>query len=208
MVKIQAQAGNSLADIYDVKGSVAGIEHLETHDLPIVHEMGATVFSERFSQDIRRLQTGALAQNTNWDIIVANLGDNAVRIFGLAVHVDVTSRVSVASIAINREINGREVPIWAWDTGASDIEVAVRYSDDGGATATVIFLRPLVHFGILPSMTTGAEQPTRNNRIAFRGRTSGFGAGTVQATVDIITGFGEIQSGGGLSSRGLPVPSW
>lgn len=205
MVKILSQAGNSLADIYEVVGSIAGIEQLETRELPIVHELGGTVFSERFSQDIRRAQTAALAQNTAWDVVITALGDNAIRVFGLAVHTSVTARVAFCSVSVNREVNGREVPIWIWDA-TPDIEINVRYSDNGAAAATTIFLRPVQLLEGLPNLMTGEEQPAHNNRIAFRGVTSGFGAGTVIVTMDVLTGFGQIQ--GGLTGRGLPFPSW
>ena len=45
MVKILSQAGISLADLYNVEGSIAGIEQLDTRELPIVHEMSGTIFS-------------------------------------------------------------------------------------------------------------------------------------------------------------------
>ena len=204
MGKILSQAGNSLADVYDVEGSIAGIEHLETHDLPIVHEMGATVFSERFSTDIRRATSGALAQNTAWDVVVTNLATTPFRILGVVVFALTANRANLASVAVRDPLDGRELPIWLWDSNA-DVEVQARLSDDGGAVATVQMLRPGQILEAIPHLTSGADQPQPVNEIAFRGLTLGFGAGTVETIMLLHNGFSQV---GGISSRGLPIPSW
>jgi len=204
VVKILSQSGNSLADIYDVEGSIAGIDHLETHDLPIVHEMGATVFSERFSTLINRTSSTAIVQNTGWNVIIADLPSHPFRIFAVQMFVDVTARVLLASIAVSDPITGREIPIWSWDD-ATDIETRIAYSDDGAAAGTTIFLQPVDATRTLPHLMAGEGQPQNMRDIAFRGVTTGFGAGNVTTVLLMHIGFSEVA---GLSSRGLPIPSW
>lgn len=203
MVKILSQAGNSLADIYDAKGSVAGIEQLETRELPIVHEMGSTIFSERFSTFIRSISSGAIAQGTAWNAVITDLPNNAFRIFGIRIFISTTARVTLASLAIQQD-DGREIPIWTWDD-ATDIELRARFSDDGAAAGTTQFLQPSPGNVMLPHMMAGNDQPQAIPNLAFRGLTSAFGAGTVTSVALIDIGFGQI---GGISSRGLPLPSW
>jgi hypothetical protein len=207
MVKILSKAGDSLADIYDVEGSIAGIDSLETKELPIVHELGATVFSERFSSNIRRGTSGGVAQSTAWDVEMANFGasTNIVRILSVAVFVDTTARVDHVTVSVRDVLNGREVPIFSWDTNNGGTETAVRIVEEGAAAAETIQLIPKGANVILPTMLVGPGQPNQVPEIAFRGITTAFGAGTVVTTVLIQQAFAQLR---GVSSRGLPVPSW
>lgn len=203
MVKILSQAGASLADVYDVQGSVAGIDQLETRELPIVHEMGSTVFSERLSGNHRRQVTAALAQSTAFDVVLTDFGQgNVQRILGVSVLANFSSRIARAMVAIRDPIDERELPIFVWDT-ANDAESVIRIVDNGAAAVdmSVLIPNPL----ILPSMLLGDGQPDQMPDIAFRGVTSAFGAGTVVLTLLIYHVFAEL---GGVSSHGLPVPSW
>ena len=204
MAKIQAQAGNSLADLYDVEGSIAGIDHLLTHELPIVHEMGGTVFSERFSGNVRRGVTAALAQNTAFDVVLTDFGAGPIRVSGLIVFADSAGRVDNAMVAVRDPGDGREVPIWHYETSV-DNDLNIRIDDNDAGAAALILLRPVTNIQNMPSMVIGTGQPSSMPEIAFRGLTGGFGAGTVIATVVIYTQFAQI---GGISSRGLPLPSW
>lgn len=203
MSKVQAQAGSSLADIYDVKGSIAGIENLETRDLPIVHEMGATVFSERLSGNHRRQVTASLAQSTAFDSVLADFGQgNAQRILGVTVLADFSARVDRVMVAIQDPIAEREVPIFVWDT-ANDATSVIRIVDNGAAAADMAYFIP--NPLILPNMLLGPGQPDQMPNIVLRGQTSAFGAGAVVLTLLIYHVFAEL---GGVSSHGLPVPSW
>ena len=204
MVKILSQSGNSLADLYDVEGSVAGIDSLETRELPIVHEMGSTVFSERFSGNVRRGVTAALTQNTAFDVILTDFGQSAIRIVGVLVFANSAGRVDNAMVAVRDPGDGREVPIWHYETSV-DNDLNIRIDDNGAGAAAAILLRPVTLLENMPSMIIGNGQPAPMAEIAFRGLTSGFGAGTVITTVVLYTQFAEI---GGISSRGLPIPSW
>jgi len=203
MVKILSRSGDSLADMYDVAGSIAGIDQLDSREVSLVHEMGDTLFSERMSGFIRRFASGDVAQNLVWNNVVEDLPSTPFRIYGVTVFVDATSRVVFCSMAIRDPLNNREQPIWAWDS-ALDPEMQVRFSDDGSVGQS-IFLRPLEPIASIPLMGTGTRQPQHQSSLAFRGATSGFGAGTVEAVALVHIGFSQV---GGLSSRGLTVPSW
>ena len=204
MTKILSQAGNSLADVYDVEGSIAGIDQLETRELPIMHEMGATIFSERFGGVLVSATSAAVNQSTAWNIGLVGLPAHVWRVFGIQVFVNATARVDFCSICVRETVSGREMPIWAWDS-AADSEYNVRFSDDGGAIATTIFLQPAAANKQLPHLMAGAGQPQAVAQLVFRGISSAFGAGTVTADVLTHVGFPDVA---GLSSRGLPIPSW
>lgn len=205
MVKILSQAGNSLADVYDVEGSIAGIDQLETRELGIIHEMGATVFSERLSGLIQFATTGALNQNVAFDIVSTGLPAGPFRVWGVFVQANVAARLDRVQISL-RTIGGREMPIFIWDT-TNDIESDIRIIDEQNPAAVVnrIALVQANPAG-MPSMGMGTGQPQRvGDEIVMRGLTTGFGAGTITIDGLVYTGFGEIR---GISSRGLPIPGW
>ena len=207
MSKILSQAGNSLADVYDVQGSIAGIEHLETHELPIVHEMGATVFSERLSGNLIRRSTGAIAQNTTWDLTVlaANTPAGIFRILSVFLFAD-QNRVDRASVLLQQTIpNDGEQAIYIWDT-TNDVVSNIRLSDAGGVAGNQFaFLQ--ANPQPMPILAIGSGQvQSVGDTIVFRGLTTGFGAGTVTVVALIYVASPELSTS--LSSRGLPVPSW
>lgn len=202
MVKILSQSGNSLADMYDVVGSVAGIEQLETRELPIVHEMGRTIFSERFSTIIRRQTSGAVAQNTDINIVTADLPSVPSRLLGVAVISDSGARILRLTAACRSSQNLREFPVWVYD-GTNFLPISL--VDNGAAVAQFDLLLPNAQATMLPSFTGGSGQPQVVEELALRGRTTGFGAGTVFVRVLYYLAFAQIT---GISSRGLPIPSW
>jgi len=204
MPKVLSQAGISLADTYDVEGSIAGIETLESRDVSLVHEMGATILSERLSGTIRRVSTAALAQNTAFDSFFTDLPAGISRILGITVFSDVAARVGQLSVMARDPTSGREQPLWVWQS-TNDLEFNVRMSDNGAAAANHSFYRPIHPIRALPSLIIGGGQPQRVSDVAFRGLTNAFGAGTV--TVVLIMYIALMQVGG-ISSRGLPVPGW
>ena len=189
--------------MYDVEGSIAGIESLETRELPIVHEMGATLFSERLSGAFNRQTSTALAQNLTWDIEV-QVGTVVARILGLCVYTPLNSgRIDHVTVSIRESVANREVPIFVWDAATGGV-VAARFRDNGAAAAEVIMLENMLDIATLPSMLfTG--QPVTVDQIAFRGLTTGFGAGTVECMMTFYRAFSQRD---GLSSRGLPIPGW
>ena len=210
MAKIQAQAGNSLADIYDVKGSIAGIETLETEQLSLVHELGKTVFSERFSTRVLRATTGAMLQNVTFDLVLTPAsGVEAppgipARLLGVTALSDSGGRISTAAVMVREPVSGREVPVWAHLT--ADGRMAVRIRENDGAAAPLDLLIPDPAVVQLPAFIGGVEQPLFTNEVAMRGLTTGFGAGDVTIFFLLYIAFAEV--GVVPSSRGLPIPSW
>lgn len=203
MVKVLSQSGNSLADIYDAQGSIAGIDQLETTELPIVHEMGATIFSERVSGFILRATTGNINQDTDWDVIVTDAPTVPTRVLGVQLFANDGARVLRSMVALRFEGAEREFPLYAWDSNESIIQT--RMQDDGGTVAVFDLLVTNLNFGQGPSMLIGSQQPQSVGDIAFRGRTTGFGAGTVFIVALLYLSFSAVT---GLSSRGLPIPGW
>lgn len=201
MPRVLAQAGTSLADVYDVEGSVAGVEELLSRDVQLLHEMGGTVFSERASAAIRLRTTGAIAQNTSWDLAITELPAGMSRVLSAQIISD-SARVDHASLHIVEPIVGREVAFWAWDTN-DDPEVQLRTQLDS-VVSEVFLLRPSSGI-LLPNFLVGDGQPQIISDMAFRGVTTAFGAGTVTVQAMIHIAFSQV---GGVSSRGLPVPSW
>lgn len=204
MTKILSQAGNSLADIYDVKGSIAGIDELETHDLAILHEVGATVFSERFATTFRRLASGDVAQNTDLNATITNLPGGVTRLLSLAVFSDAAVRLNDLTIVLRAPVGTvQEIPIWNFSVGNSD---RARFSD-AGVDATFDLLHGNVSTVFLPNFIGGSDQtnPDMVSDIALRGRSTGFGAGTVFAVAVLHFAFPFVL---GTRSRGLPIPSW
>jgi len=200
VVKILSQSGRSLADIYDAEGSIAGIDQLETRELPIVHEMGATVFSERFVTSIRRMASGALAQNTAISLALATLPSTPTRLLGVAVISDVAARVDRLAISLRDPGATNEIPVWVFDGNSTPIE----FADAGAGTATFDLLGAQQVF--TPSFVGGNGQPGRMvSDIAVRGDTTGFGAGDVFVRVFLHIAF---AAAGGVSSFGLPLPGW
>lgn len=206
--KVLSQAGNSLADIYDVEGSIAGIEQLESRELPIMHEMGQTVFSERFSTRVIRAVTGNMLQTVTFDLVLnAASGDEAppgipARLLGVTALTDAANRLQTAMIAVREPVSGREVPVWAWESTGS---IVVRIRENDGAAANLDLLLGDFIFQ-MPVFVGGTEQPTFTSEIAFRGLTQTFGAGTVD--LFFLLYIGVADPGVVPSSRGLPIPSW
>lgn len=203
MVKIQSQAGDSLADVYDVRGSIAGIDHLETRELGIIHEMGGTVFSERFSMRVIRVNIGARAQNIDFTAAVTlEAPVTPTRILGTCVFCDAGARIAKVALLARSETDSREFPIWVYD-GSNFIEVDMEDSGLGLGSFDVLQGEPSL--SMLPSFASGLNQPQMVETLQARGRTTAFGAGTVTPVCLWLVAFSRLE---GLSSRGLPIPSW
>ena len=208
MVKILSQSGNSLADLYDVQGSIAGIEDLATQELPIVHEMGATIFSERLGGEIVRLSSGDLAQNIAFDVILTSPPVGIYRVLGVCVLQDTAAlaRLTFAQVSLRDPGTGREMPFFVWDVD-EDKESSIRIVENGAAAATMGILRTFRNTQTT-TLGIGEGQPRRvGEEIVLRGLTAGFGAGTIETIALVYLGLTEVAQGS-LSSRGLPVPGW
>jgi len=205
MVKILSRSGDSLADTYDVQGSIAGIDQLLTQELPIVHEMGATIFSERFSIAVRHGSSGALAQSLDFESVTTNLPESTTRLLGVSVFAPQGEAADFvrASLALHDPDAGQDFPFWLWDGTNS---VVTRLEDSGDAVAFVDLLTPSAPFTQLPQFASGRGfQRQSLPDLVFRGTTGAFGAGTATLTVIYLLAFTHV---GGISSRGLPIPSW
>ena len=208
MSKILGRSGTSLADVYDVEGSEAGLEQLDTRVVTPFHEMGGTILSERMTGGIRRTSTGDILQSTTWDIVITGIAATpGARILGITIMTDVPARVNIASVLLRDPDDNRELPLWWWDQ-STDIDSDIRIADEAAA-ANINILQPVNPTGTLPTFMIRPSPrgtPSGLSEIAFRGLTAGFGAGTVEVIVIIATlaPSGEVVP----SSEGLPWPSW
>ena len=204
MPKVLAQAGVSLADVYDIEGSIAGVDQLLSSEVVLSHEMGGTVFSERLVGSIERLQTGAVAQNTAFDLTLVTPPAGIFRIVAVYVQADLSARTSFVQVSLRDPTTEREIPIFIWQV-TNDLQSSIRIVENGGAAGTAAALIQASPTGI-PSLGVGAGQRVRvGEEIVCRGLTSGFGAGTVVHTMLIYLAVASVP---GLPSVGLPVPGW
>lgn len=196
---VQSQAGVSVGDVYDVRGSQAPIERILTKDVQGTHDMASTVFSERVSGFVRNIVITGVLQSANFDLVIADLPAGVSRIVGVVVNTDNSARL--ANVAVSVEGGTRGMPIWVWNGNAS---TTVRFLD--GTVIDAELLPTIAAFNAwMHQMVIGDDQPQQMNRIALRGSTTAFGAGTVDITALISIEFAAI---GGISARGLPIPSW
>jgi len=202
--KILGQAGESLTTQYDIEGSAVTLGELDSESVKTVHEMGATIFSERIVGTLETAETGDLLQNVAFAATIAALAQvPMLRVLGIMVTVDTVARLDdcVVSLRSQGPDPANEIPIWVWDETNED---TVRVFLDG-TLADQNSLRPRPEYTTLPSLMIGFPQPQRVNSIACRGNTSGFGAGTVKITVKAYLAFPRSPA---LGSGGLPIPSW
>lgn len=207
MPKVLSQAGISLADAYEIQGSIAGVEQLRSEEVALVHEMGGTMFSERITGGMVRLTSGAIAQSTDFNISMATPIQGLMRILGCFVQIDTAGRLTNAQLSNGSTIGGDEhdCPFWAWATGAGeDFERGIIVQASGAAVAGRVMLVPSNRPNI-PGMIIGDEQRIGVPQIRFRGQSAAFGAGTVTA---IATLYVASAADPRLTSYGLPIPSW
>jgi len=206
--KILGKAGVSLADVYEIEGSVAGVGDLRSEDVQTVHEMGSTIFSERLTAVTTVIATAALAQNVD---IGVGLPQPLTprRILALAVITDVAARLSRIQVSVASGPAGsqNEVPLFSWETGTgTDLERGVLIEIDGTVATHQLLVPGPSSIVSVPTLLVGSTGPiTDISRIIMRGRTSGFGAGTVVVRALLYEAFSEV---GGISSYGLPIPGW
>lgn len=205
--KILSQAGTSLADVYDIEGSVAGLHSIDVDEIKGVHELGGQIHSERLVAFLTTQTTGGVLQNTTFANTSGSFPDSINRIMHLSVLASVGARLAHVSVAFQDTASGREIPIWVWDN-ADDRDQAIEWSNDGAGATTVQHLSTLVTH--LPTLMTRVGTPRLMGALILRGLTSGFGAGTV--TVFLVTQIlrpnPAVVVPGDPSSHGLPIPSW
>jgi len=198
--KILAQSGTSLADVYDIEGSIAGVEELLSKDVHLSHEMGATIFSERIVARQFVIETGAIAQTITFNVS-ETLEENA-RILGAVIGSNAAARVLRASLSVESTADLQDVPFYVWSSvtdGFAACQVLI-----AGAVLTLEILQPAVP-PTVPNLLIGNTQRLPANTITLRGITTTFGAGTVQIRALVYLALPQV---GGISSRGLPLPGW
>jgi len=200
MPKILSQAGKSLADVYDVVGSIAGIDDLNSREVQLTHDMASTIFSERMSSRIVSTSTGATAQDEDIDIEVPGLPDTPFRVHGVNLTNSGTTTVArlLHMIVVLHDVaNDNDIIIWMWN-GTIENQ---RYESD----AKEVLMPEPGWQNALPTLGMGGDQPATVPQIIIRGRTLGFGAGTVNIGIRVHFTFSQLE---GVSSVGLPIPSW
>ncbi len=202
MVKVLAQAGTSLADHYDVVGSRAGVDELVSREVSLVHEMGATMASERMSGGMWRSQTGAIAQNITWDIVLTGFPIGISRMLGVVLLSDAAARIEQAMVALRDPLDGREFPLISWEA-TNDSESIVRIVENGAAVGNRYQL--ITRSVETPNLRFGTAQPQPAQDIAFRGVAAAFGAGTVNLVALVYIAY---MRQAGVSSYGIPIPGW
>jgi len=206
--RVLSQAGVSLADVYDVEGSIAGIDRLDINEIKGVHELGAQIHSERLKAFIVQSSSGAVAQSTTWGLTIGGFPDSINRLLAVTVIANNAARVDHCSIAIQEQGNSREIPVWAWDT-ADDAEKQVEWSIDGAAAATQFYLA-VIGIPQVPELLTRLGDDGQMPQLIFRGETGAFGAGNV--TTRALFHVARPNTGnpppGEPSSHGLPIPGW
>jgi len=202
LTKILSQSGDSLADTYDVEGSIAGIDQLISDDVSLVHEMGSTIFSERVGGQILRLTTGAINQSTAFDIVSVNMPLNVSRIYQTCVVFTTAARLDFVQLSVQNPDGDDEVPFLIWDV--NDPVRTIRIVVAGAAAGNQLAVIP---FYLNPGLIFGTEQRVASQipNIVMRGSTAAFGAGT-ETVVALVYLSNAMR--GGLSSRGLPLPGW
>jgi len=198
--RILSQAGKSLADVYDVVGSVAGIDELHSREVHLSHDMASTIFSERMASRILQDSTPTTTQSDDFDSEILLLPATPFRIHGITIFngtLNTVARLANLVIVMRDELNTNDTIVWMWD-GTVEIQRLE------GAAKEV--LMPEIGFaGCLPSIGMGGDQPATVGQMFARGDTLAFGAGDITLGIRTHISFSQLE---GVSSVGLPIPSW
>jgi len=209
--KILSQAGTALADIYDVEGSVVGLENLDVGDIKGVHDLGPTIHSERLNVFGLIADSGATAQNASFNVELGAFPDSVNRVLSVAVAVDTAARLGNCSVHVHdTATGGGDMPIWIWDSVLDGI-ANLRIVRPGIAVATLVALVPVsLVAGGLPTILARTGAASQMPSLFFRGATLGFGAGnvTARAFIQVARPDRGAPGAGEPSSHGLPIPSW
>jgi len=208
--KVLSQAGVSLADVYDVEGSIAGVDSLDVTEVKAVHSLGPQIHSERLQVFNLVANTGGVLQNTNFETLFDIFPDSINRLLSALVVADTAARTDFCSIAIRDPQDNRDHLIWVWDDN-DDISAQARFRVSGGAVATFEALRPIVGVpGGLPTIIGRTGLVSTMPTLVFGGRTTGFGAGTVtlRGLLQVARPNTIAPLPGEPSSHGLPIPGW
>lgn len=207
MPKVLAQAGTSLADNYDVEGSVAGIDELLSKEVFLLHEMGGQIFSERLKSHIILIETGLVAQSIESTINLIGLPDCPHRILDVTVISTSAGRTLNVAIDVVDPVTDREMPYLVW-SNLVDAEATFRWSRDGAGPADESYLIPSLN--LFPTLLTRQGDTGQMARIRMRCVNDAFGAGTnnIIALIHLCRAFPLTSTPGTPSSHGLPIPGW
>ena len=202
--KVLGEAGKSIPDVYDVDGSVVDIDRIDGREIKLVHEMGATILSERLAGEHFRIGSGPHLQNVDFEAIIATPPGSISRIVALQVLCTVAQQGRTARVAVVLQdgTSGRETPVWIWETGQAETEV--EWSDSGQAVATFSAFQPTSHIYV-PSMLIGVGHAQQVQNIILRGTTGAFGAGNITY---FLMAYLLFPTPTAVNSFGLPIPSW
>lgn len=202
MSKILSQTGVSLADVYDVKGSIVGVEELDAEAVKTVHEMGATIFSERLSTRIVSIPSTAIAQTITFNVNFT--ATETSRVLGVQVVADDATRVARVQLSITSPpaADNAEVPIFYWS--AADDVLRRQNILIAGVVGSFDVMVPATPINV-PNLLVGFDSPRPASTLSMRGLSTTFGAGTVAIQALIHLAFPQTE---GLSSHGLPLPGW
>ena len=210
MPKVLAQAGISLADVYDVEGSIAGTEQLISEEVSLVHDMGGQIFSERLQSFIINLDSGNVAQSTANTQTAGAIPDSPNRILGVTLIVNLAARLSNVNISLlDPGAPGNEFPIWSWDETA-DLEIPIQHDLAGAGVAAMFLLRPQGINNNVPTLVTRMGISNALPEFHMHLITNAFGAGSVRTEAYIYLARANEGNppAGSPSSHGLPLPSW
>jgi len=205
-VKILTSSGSSLADVYDVEGSIAGVGQLDSEEVKTVHEMGATIQSERYSQRIIELASEDTA-SSSWDVSFG-LGRNVTRILWWQILGTFAAQTEDLQLSLTTASPAGvlldDMPLLSWVLAAGDDATkAIDVLDSGVAVTQFLFVtRDQIGHPVLAA--GGNQVGPAMNQLTFRGNTSAFGGGTAIHRALICVGSAEPN----VRSRGLPLPSW
>jgi len=205
MAKILSRSGDSLADTYDVEGSIVGVEDLNAREVHLTHEMGGVIFSERLTGSIVATAAAATAQNLAFAAAGPDMAQTSKLLALQVTSSETTGRLDDVVVLLGGP-GDTEIPIWNWLQADGAINTLITI---GGSLADINVLQPHQGLQTIPLIIPGTDQPVNGvgpNRLILRGNTSGFGAGTV--VVQMLAYFAFAIDPGMGGSRGLPVPSW
>lgn len=202
----QADAGSSLAKIYDTVGSSSGSPNaeIEADRILLVHEMGAVLASERYLSTQRLINSGNLAQSTTFEVLITGLAIGPARLCNLYVALapgDASTNFQEISVNLRNPDSDDEIPWFAWDA-ATGQETVARFDRSGVGGTRVLLLNQLPF--VEPLINGALGVPNCLRHLALRGTTTAFGAGTVnvQGGVRVVT-MGA--TAGFSGSYGLPL---
>lgn len=203
--KIQGRAGHSMAACYDLRGSIAGLEEMDLATTVPVLEIDGRVFAERLQGAIRRLEIADIVASEVFNAEISNFPEGHWKLHGIQV---ITGSGEAASNINNLTVNLvsndglNEIPIWVWDDGKAQIN---RISIAGAAAGNADFLDPHLGYTLPPIIISNAPARGAMDSIFVRGIAQAFGAGEFDINVFFYLSHVHVT---GISSFGLPVPSW